>query len=203
MDLDPDRDLVRDLAADDATVRRRALGELFDRHHARVYNTAYRVLGSTADAADVTQEVFLQIADRIKSFRGDASLTSWVYRMTVNLAIDARRRHLRRTSARIGPGDGDERDVEAEGSRPGVAAPRADPVDAAHRAERDRRVREALDRLSPKLRAIVVLRYFENLSYEELAEVLQTSIGTVKSRLNRAHAALEDLLGPFARDEEA
>jgi RNA polymerase sigma-70 factor (ECF subfamily) len=197
-DLDPDRELVRDLASGDAAVRRRALGDLFERHQARVYNVAYRVLGSSADAADVAQEVFLQIADRIKSFRGDSSLTSWVYRMTVNLAIDARRRLLRRPSGRIGGGPGDERDVEAQGARPGVASPPSDPLDVAQIAERERRVHEALDRLSPKLRSIVVLRYFENLSYEELAEVLQASIGTVKSRLNRAHAALEDLLGPLA-----
>jgi RNA polymerase sigma-70 factor, ECF subfamily len=199
MDLDPDRELVRDLASGDAAVRRRALGDLFERHQARVYNVAYRVLGSSADAADVAQEVFLQIADRIKSFRGDSSLTSWVYRMTVNLAIDARRRLMRRPSGRIGSGHGDERDVDGQGTRPGVASPPGDPLDVAQTAERERRVHEALDRLSPKLRSIVVLRYFENLSYEELAEVLQTSIGTVKSRLNRAHAALEDLLGPLDR----
>jgi RNA polymerase sigma-70 factor (ECF subfamily) len=199
MDLDPDRELVRDLASSDASTRRRALGDLFERHHARVYNVAYRVLGSSADAADVSQEVFLQIADRIRSFRGDASLTSWVYRMTVNLAIDARRRLQRRPSARIGSGEGDERDVRGQEARPGLAVPAGDPSEAAESTERERRVHEALDRLSPKLRSIVVLRYFENLSYEELAEVLQTSIGTVKSRLNRAHAALEDLLGPFDR----
>jgi RNA polymerase sigma-70 factor (ECF subfamily) len=197
-DLDPDRELVRDLASGDAAVRRRALGDLFERHQGRVYNVAYRVLGSSSDAADVAQEVFLQIADRIKSFRGDSSLTSWVYRMTVNLAIDARRRSMRRPSGRIGAGAGEEREVETQG-RPGVASPPGDPLEVAQAAERERRVHEALDRLSPKLRSIVVLRYFENLSYEELAEVLQASIGTVKSRLNRAHAALEDLLGPLDR----
>jgi RNA polymerase sigma factor (sigma-70 family) len=105
-DPDPDQALVQDLASTDPARRRQALGQLYERHSGRVYNTAYRVLGSAADAQDVTQEVFLHIADRIKSFRGDASLTSWVYRVTVNLAIDARRRKARRpllSSARETP----------------------------------------------------------------------------------------------------
>jgi RNA polymerase sigma-70 factor (ECF subfamily) len=78
-----------------------------------------------------------------------------------------------------------------------VAGAPPDPAAEAERKESERRVRDALDRLSPKLRAVVALRYFENLSYEDLAEVLQMSIGTVKSRLNRAHAALERALGPY------
>lgn len=192
---DPDRALVRDLASDDAAVRRRALGDLFDRHHTRVFNTAYRVLGSATDAQDLTQEVFLQIADRIKGFRGDSSLTSWVYRMTVNLAIDARRRRARRPAVGLGASSDPDGDVrEPSESRPGVGSPTADPAERALALEREAQVREALASLSPKLRAVVVLRYFENLSYEDLAEVLQTSIGTVKSRLNRAHGALERIL---------
>lgn len=193
---DPDRALVRDLSSEDPVVRRRALGDLFDRHQTRVYNTAYRVLGSAADAQDLTQEVFLQIADRIRGFRGDSSLTSWVYRMTVNLAIDARRRKSRRPSVGLGVAtEGEGEALEPSEARPGVASAPVDPAAAVLRAEREAKVRGALDSLSPKLRAVVVLRYFENLSYEDIAEVLQASIGTVKSRLNRAHAALERVLG--------
>jgi RNA polymerase sigma-70 factor (ECF subfamily) len=193
---DPDRALVRDLASDDAAVRRRALADLYARHQTRVFNVAYRVLGSHADAQDVAQDVFLHVADRIRSFRGDASLTSWVYRVTVNLSIDRRRREARRAVPRaMGESDGE---GEVGSPRPGVAGAPPDPASEAQRAEGERRVRAALERLSPKLRAVVVLRYFENLSYEELAEVLQMSIGTVKSRLNRAHAALERILAPYA-----
>ena len=194
---DPDRALVRDLASKDAEVRRRALGELYDRHHGRVFNTAYRVLGSFADAQDVTQDVFLHVADRIGSFRGDASLTSWVYRVTVNLSIDRRRRESRRAVPRaMGETDGDR---ETGSPRPGIAEVPADPSDVAAKEEAERRVRAALARLSPKLRAVVVLRYFENLSYDELADVLDMSIGTVKSRLNRAHAALERALAAYVK----
>ena len=198
MDIDPDRRLIRDLASDDQALRRKALGELFERHHVRVFNTAYRVVGNASDAQDVAQDVFLHVSDRIKSFRGDASLTSWVYRVTVNMAIDARRRTARRPSLRSSTAEGEGQAIESGTSRPRVAEPAGDPVAAAEKTEAERRVHAALDRLSPKLRAVVVLRYFENLSYEDLAEVLETGVGTVKSRLNRAHAALEGLLGPGA-----
>jgi RNA polymerase sigma-70 factor (ECF subfamily) len=194
MDLDPDRILVRDLGSDDPATRRRALAELFERHQARVFNTAYRVLGSTADAQDVTQDVFLHVADRIGSFRGDSSLTSWVYRVTVNLAIDARRRASRRPSAK--GGEEESVDLESGNGRRVVSERDDDPVSSAERSEAEDRVHLALEKLSTKLRAVVVLRYFENLSYEDIADVMQTSIGTVKSRLNRAHAALETFLGP-------
>src|SRR5262245_17334877 len=194
MDHDPDDELVRALTSDDPDSRRRALGDLYDRHHGRVFSIAYRVLGSSADAADLTQEVFLHLTDRIRGFRGDSSLTSWVYRVTVNLAIDARRRQARRP-ARTLSASSEDSESEPTSGRPGTAAPPEDPAAAALRAEREERVRRALDELSPKLRAVVILRYFENLSYDDLADVLQTSIGTVKSRLNRAHAALERVLG--------
>jgi RNA polymerase sigma-70 factor (ECF subfamily) len=193
---------VAELSSDDPAVRRRALGTLYERHHGRVYNTAYRVLGSVADAQDVTQEVFLHVADRIRSFRGDASLTSWVYRVTVNLAIDARRRKSRRPLLQSSTSR-DDPDPDLGAPRPGVSPPPGEPGDAVERSEADVRVREALDRLSPKLRAVVVLRYLEGLSYEDLADVLQMSIGTVKSRLSRAHGALERILGPYVGREGA
>jgi RNA polymerase sigma-70 factor (ECF subfamily) len=119
------------------------------------------------------------------------------------MAIDARRRAKRRAPSRSGArvGGDDSGDLEGAAQRPGLAEPVGDPQEVAVRAETERKVHAALDRLSPKLRAVVVLRYFENLSYEDLADVLQTSIGTVKSRLNRAHAALEGILGPLARGQ--
>jgi RNA polymerase sigma-70 factor (ECF subfamily) len=186
---DPDLELVRDLAAGDPARQRRALGLLYERYHQRVFNVAWRVLGDWARAQDVTQDVFLQLADRIGSFRGEAGLTSWIYRITVNRAIDARRRERRRPAWRMGA-------TQLESA---VRRPRGEPVveDPEEDTERDAqtiRVKRALGHLSPKLRAILVLRYLEGLSYEELSEVLACSMGTVKSRLNRAHAALKRAL---------
>jgi len=187
---DPDLELVRELESDDPERRRRALGHLYERHHRRVFNVAWRVLGDWGQAQDVTQDVFLHLAERISSFRGEAGLTSWIYRITVNRAIDARRRERRRPAWRMGDAP-----LEEVVRRPrGDAQPTSEPGHGMEQDDRERRIQGALDRLSPKLRAIVVLRYIEGLTYEQLAEVLGCARGTVKSRLNRAHAALQNAL---------
>lgn len=190
MERDPDRELVRDLGAADAETRRRALGALYERHAAAVLNVAWRVSGDWAAAQDVTQDVFLTLPQRVGTFRGDASLSSWLYRIAINRAIDAKRRDSRRPAARLG-GVPDE---ALEGARTPLGERRA-PPEPPETTPTERVVRAALAALSPKLRAIAVLRYVEGLSYEQLAEVLGCSIGTVKSRLNRAHAALARRLG--------
>ncbi len=192
MDQDPDRDLVRTLQSGDADERHEALAALYDRHQRRVFNVALRVLGDRGAAQDVAQDVFMGLERHVRSFRLDASFVSWMYRITVNRAIDHRRREARRPAAKMGdmpPG------LETSGLPGRVAG--GNPVKAVDRSEAADRVQHALMQLSPKLRAIAVLRYVEGLSYEDLAESLGCSMGTVKSRLNRAHAALQKLLGPF------
>ena len=191
-DRDPDLDLVRDLESTDPECRRRALGALYERHQRRVFNVAWRVLGDWGMAQDVTQDVFLHLANRISTFRGEAGLTSWIYRITVNRAIDARRREQRRPAWRMGDAP-----LEEAVRRPRGEVEEADPTKGMEQAGVRDRVQVALAQLSPKLRAIAVLRYVEGLSYEQLSEVLGCAPGTVKSRLNRAHAALQRALGPF------
>lgn len=196
-DRDPDLEIVRDLESEDPETRRRALGRLYERHHRRVFNVAWRVLGDWGLAQDVTQDVFVQLSDRISSFRREAGLTSWIYRITVNRAIDARRREARRPAWRMGAGPLDEIVRRPRGD---VEIP--DPAQGLEQDALARRVQEALSHLSPKLRAIAVLRYVEGLTYEELAEVLGCAPGTVKSRLSRAHAALQHWLGDFPGEDE-
>jgi RNA polymerase sigma-70 factor (ECF subfamily) len=191
MEHDPDRDLVRDLGSADPARRRRALGELYVRHAGAVFHVAWRVSGDWTAAEDVTQEVFLGLPARVAGFRGDASLASWLYRIAINRAIDARRRDGRRPALRLGVIP----DEALQGARPPLGE-RPTPPEPPETSPAEREVRAALAALSPKLRAIAVLRYVEGLSYEQLAEVLGCSIGTVKSRLNRAHAALLRRLGP-------
>lgn len=191
MEHDPDRDLVRDLGAGDPARRRWALGQLYERHSAAVFSVAWRVSGDWSVAQDVTQEVFLGLPARVAGFRGDASLASWLYRIAINRAIDARRRDGRRPALRLGALP----DEALQGARTPLGERHA-PPEPPEASPAERRVRAALAELSPKLRAIAVLRYVEGLSYEQLAEVLGCSIGTVKSRLNRAHAALAQRLGP-------
>lgn len=182
--------LIAALAEGSPAARRAALGALFDLHHARVLNVAWRVLGDRHLAEDVVQDVFLRLPLVAKSFRGDSSLSSWLYRMAVNRAIDRRRREARRPAARLGAA-APEFDAAGLPSRP--ERPEADAH--AQGDERAARVQAALLELSPKLRAVAVLRYIEGLSYDQLAEVLDCSLGTIKSRLNRAHAALARSLG--------
>ena len=186
---DPDLELVRDLTSGSADRRRDALAALYERYGRRVFNVAWRVTSDWNRAQDVTQDVFLTLKERVGSWRGDASLGSWLYRLAVNRAIDHRRREQRRPAWRMGDGPLDE-----EVRRPRGEDATVFPSDALDREEQDARVRAALERLSPKLRAILVLRYLEGLSYEDLAAVLACSLGTVKSRLNRAHAAFKEAL---------
>ena len=195
---DPDRDLVRSLQAGPPDERRRALALLFERHGRRVFNVALRVTGDWDAAQDVAQDVFMDLERSVRTFRRDASFLSWMYRITVNRAIDRRRWEDRRPAARFG-------DTPPGLQRTGLPG-RPDAAGAEARYEQGevaRRVQDALLTLSPKLRSIAVLRYVEGLTYEELAEALDCSMGTVKSRLNRAHAALARELGPPPPSEES
>ncbi len=191
---DPDQHLVRELSSNDPAARRRALARLYERYQRRVLNVAWRVIGDWASAQDVTQEVFLDLGRRIGSFRGESGLSSWIYRVAVNRAIDTRRHERRRPAWSMDhlPADDSARRPDGQStSVPGL------PVDDG----RSDRVHEAMRRLSPKHRAILVLRYLEGLSYEELVEVLGCSMGTVKSRLNRAHAAIRAELLSLGEDD--
>jgi len=144
---------------------------LFQRYAPRVYRTALRITGDAAEADDATQEVFLRVHDQLHRFEERSSFSTWIYRVTVNLAIDRTRTKARR------PGSIDGVDAQAPDS---ATAP-------AERGDLERAVIAALSGLSEKLRTALVLRYLEDLSYEEIADVLECSIGTVKSRLARAH----------------
>ena len=191
MEADPDRALVAALQGDDEEARERALGELFDAHYERVVLVAYRVTRGWSDAEDVAQEVFLGVAKGLQGFRGTASLRSWLYRVTVNRAIDHLRRRGRRPAVRLPSADLAQQPREEFGASPTSSQ---DPMERAASEDKAAAVRAALGALSPKLRAVLVLRYFEGLSYEELAEVLDCSMGTVKSRLFRAHSTFSEVL---------
>jgi len=188
---DPDLELARGLRSDDADVRRDALAALYERYSGRVFNVAWRVTGDWNRAQDVTQDVFLTLQDRIASWRGDAALGSWLYRLAVNRAIDHRRREQRRPAWRMGDDP-----LEEEVRRPRGEQAQAESGHPMEQEGEAAKVHEALQKLTPKLRAVLVLRYLEGLSYEELSEVLSCSLGTVKSRMNRAHRALKAALQP-------
>ena len=163
---------------------------LIQRYQQPVYNLVCRLLNDPSDAADIVQEVFLKIFRNIGSFRGNSSLKTWIYRIAVNEAYNHRRwfaRHLRQ-EVTLGREDGLPTYADS------VADPAPTPFDQAAGHETRALVEKALEKLNPKFRAAVVLRDIEDLSYEEIAAVLEISLGTVKSRILRGREALRRVL---------
>lgn len=180
---DPDAVLVAACRQPGSDAFERAFEELFARYRDRVYAIAFRVLGNAVDALDVVQESFALVFRKLASFRGGSLFSTWLFRIVVNSSIDHRRKHSNRPLVGIH----DEEDLDQPDQEPG-------PVDRAETSELAGQVQLALDVLSPKLRAILALRYLEDMSYEELSVTLSLSLGTVKSRLARAHLALEQVV---------
>jgi RNA polymerase sigma-70 factor, ECF subfamily len=152
-----------------------------------VYNLAYRLLSDPGDACDVTQEVFLKIFRNVGQFRAQSSLRTWVYRIAVNESHNRRRWLFRHRHNEVGL------EEEVEDSEPRERPLRdgaRSPFDHAFDREKHALIEEALARINPSFREVVVLRDLEDLSYEEIAEILQISIGTVKSRILRGREAL-------------
>jgi RNA polymerase sigma-70 factor (ECF subfamily) len=171
-----------------------AFRRLYDRYKDRVYNVCFRITGNASDALDASQETFGILYRKIGVFRFHSRFSSWVYRIAVNASIDLKRRQ---SSRRLASLDWMQTSTDAEQRGLDVADEHIEmPMAMASRHELEQEIQHAIDRLSPKLRAITVLRYTENLSYEEIAEALDISIGTVKSRLARAHGALDRELAP-------
>ena len=168
-----------------------AFGELVARYQDRLFNTVYRLVGNPEDAADVVQESFLSAYQSLANFKGDSQFFTWLYRIAVNAAITHKRRQ--KTGMKT---------IKTSDSSPGV-----EPLDmtasnrpghAIESAEDERWVHDALQRLSPEHRAVLVMKDMEDMRYEDMAEILGVAVGTIRSRLHRARLELKDLL---ERDE--
>jgi RNA polymerase sigma-70 factor, ECF subfamily len=160
-----DHRLVSGLQAGDET----AYEQLIERFQSPVYNLAYRLLNDQSDASDVVQEVFLKIFRNVGQFRGDSSLRTWVYRIAVNESHNRRRWLFRHRRGETGI---EETFEDSEGR------------------EAQLLLEGALAEINPVFRAALVLREVEDMSYEEISEILEVSIGTVKSRIVRGREAL-------------
>ncbi len=179
---DPDLDIVR--LAQRRSTRSAAMGVLYERFRDRVFNVALRIVSHREEASDVLQDVFVLLFRKIHRFRANASFASWVYRITVNVALDRLRRRRRSPAATSTA-------AILDGAPPVRAHEMTPPEHRLAARELEQHVRAALDSLSPRLRIVIVLRYMEGFAYAEVAEILDCSVGTVKSRLNRAHGALK------------
>ena len=178
-----DHRLVSGLQAGDE----RAYEQLIERFQNPVYNLAYRLLNDQADASDVAQEVFLKIFRNVGNFRGDSSLRTWVYRIAVNESHNRRRWLFRHRRGETGI---DETFEDSDGREKPLMDSGETPFDFTVNREALVLLEEALAGINPVFRAALVLREIEDMSYDEIAEILEVSIGTVKSRIVRGREAL-------------
>lgn len=159
-----------------------AFEQLVVAYRDQVFRLALRMCGSEADADEVAQEAFLSAWKALPNFRGESQFSTWLYQLTTHAAIDLMRREKRQIAAAD-----DITEVSA-------ADPAPSPQQQAEQSEQREIVRDAVLQLAPEQREVVVLRFMEELSYEEIGAVLKLPSGTVKSRLNRAKAQLKEIL---------
>lgn len=183
LDTAADRELVVRLQAGSED----AYEALIERFQRPVYNLALRLIDRPGDAGDIAQEVFIKVFRGVAAFRGDSSLRTWIYRITVNEAHNRRRWIFRHQHNEVGL----ECDGEDDGTLERALPDRGrSPFDSAADQQKMVLIERALLAINPRFREAVVLRDIEDLSYEEIAEILQISLGTVKSRILRGREAL-------------
>lgn len=179
-----ERDLVAAVQRGDSF----AFRIIYENHRDRVYNLISYTLNDPRAIEDVFQIVFMKIYRGLPGFRFEANLSTWIYRVTMNECQNQNReRKTRFVSIETIAGSGEEVDTASI------------PETSHSHRERQEIIQHAVMELSPKLRAVVVLKYVEGLSYDEIAEVLELAPGTVASRLNRALEGLESKLRPLKR----
>lgn len=174
-----ERDIEARIIADCQRGDMDAFRRLFDMHKDRVYSIAFHYSADHSMASDVTQQVFLKLFTRIGQFRRDSEFTTWLYRVVANTCNDERRKLNRLVQF---PADLPESPSKARQE------------ERLLRRQVKESVRQAISELSPKLRLPVILKYIEDLSYEEISEAMGISMGTVASRLNRGHKQLAQKL---------
>ncbi len=190
------------LAFDDAAMiaacrkgRMDAFGSLIAKYQDRLYNAILRMCGDRDQAADLCQEAFVKVLERLDTFRGNSQFYTWLFRIAVNLTISRRRRDGRvrftSLSSDVELGDGQAAALAGHGA----PARQTDPARQVMDSELMRRVLEAMETLEDEFRVVVVLRDIEGMDYDQIASVLSAPVGTVKSRLHRARLMLREKLG--------
>lgn len=180
--------------------REEAFAWLIEQYSQPIYSLLARSVQDPADAADITQEVFLKVFRGIQNFHGESSLKTWIYRIALHEASNQRRwwsRHRRQESELDAPLHNEEGEVFCMADA--LATNDASPFDRAASEELRERVVAALRTLPQAFREVVVLREIEGFGYEEIAEMLDLNLGTVKSRLTRGRSALREALRDEAR----
>lgn len=169
----------------------RAFTELVVRHQARIYNVCYRMLGNAAEAEDIAQETFIKGFKAIKSFRGEAQLGTWLFRIAINLCKNRLKYLGRRGAGRTSDLDHVPERAFSSRGQPTVSEPAPRPDQALEGGRTQGRIQAALGQLEPEFRELLVLRDIQGLSYAEMMKITGLAEGTVKSRLHRARNALK------------
>ena len=181
-----DHELVARIRAGD----QRAFSELIDRYKARIYHTTLRILGNREDAEEAAQDTFVRAHRGLENFRGDATFSTWIYRICVNTCLN-----LLESRKRFKAQDIDRTPVE---DLPFVESPESDFEEEDMQA----RIFPALEKLPAKYRTVLVLYHIQHLAYQEIAGIMQMPMGSVKTHLFRARAMLrERVLRQFTREE--
>ena len=180
-----DEQLVRKSQEDDE----RAFGELVSRYESKVYSLALKMLRNPEDAEDVLQDTFLRAYRGIKSFKGNSTFSTWIYRITANSAL---MRLRKRQLPTVSIDDADEREAPIN-----IADWAPGPVEQMLNQETQAAMTEAIDALPPEFRQVFVLRDIEELSNAEVAEILDLSVAAVKSRLHRARLKVRNRLATY------
>ena len=172
---------------------------LIGEFHQPIYSLVYRIVADPADAADTTQEVFLKVFRGMKHFHGESSLKTWMYRIAVHEACNRRRWWFRHKSREMSM-----EPVEAHAGPTAIRDTLVDegesPFESVVHEEIKARVEEELRKVPEPYRTTVILRDLEEMSYEEVAEITEVSLGTVKSRLTRGREALRQRLVAYVRE---
>ncbi len=190
---------IEAMAAEDANLlarlqagERYAFEELVNKYNTSVYNLALRLSNDREDARDAAQDTFLKVYNNISKFRGDSQLRTWIYRITVNQVANQQRwwrRRRREKTISLDINDPNETSLSQKLPSGGQT-----PEQQALTAEKRKMIVAALEKLKFDFRVAVILRDIEGLSYEEIAETLEVSLGTIKSRIARGREELRDLL---------
>ncbi|HET9940355.1 MAG TPA: sigma-70 family RNA polymerase sigma factor [Candidatus Eisenbacteria bacterium] len=184
-EAETDEQLVRKSQQDNE----RAFGELVSRYESKVYSLALKMLRNPEDAEDVLQDTFLRAYRGIKSFKGNSTFSTWIYRITANSAL---MRLRKRQLPTVSIDDADEREAPIN-----IADWAPGPVEQMLNQETQAAMTEAIDALPPEFRQVFVLRDIEELSNAEVAEILDLSVAAVKSRLHRARLKVRNRLATY------
>lgn len=185
-----------------------AVAILLRAYQRRMYGICYRMLRNEEDARDLTQDSMIRVMEGLTGFDSRAQLSTWIIRITINTCISHIRKRKLRTHASIDQPletDGSAESTSANQPHSGRSILEGGEPDPAHRVEMEetRRVLlRSLDRLEPIMRAVIILRDMQGLDYQQIAEVVEVPVGTVKSRLFRARAALRDLIEAAEGDKK-